>query len=140
MRSILFTLMLAVSLSSFGQNAHDSMVLLQTDLVKTDNLNLFRKAQLGGEYHYFATSTITANAGFEVWTDDELSFSIGARWYPAEYAFVRIKGLIGENDVVVGGGWVIPLNNTFRFEASGDFYFKVDFAIRVGIAYLIHQK
>ena len=139
MRSIIITFLLTTSLAAFGQDAHDRLVVVQGDLVKTDNVTPFRKAQFGGEFHYFATSSIAANAGFEVWTDDEVSFSVGARWYPVNHAFVRVKGLIGENDLVIGGGWVVPLGNGFHFEASGDFYFKVDFSIRAGIAYIIRR-
>lgn len=138
-----FTTILILSISAnaaYSQVAHDMMVGLQADLVKTDNVNLFRKAQFSAEFHYFASSRITASAGFEIWTDDEFSFSIGSRWYPTDYAFVRIKGLIGENDIVVGGGWTKPLNERLRFEAVGDFYFKVDFAIRAGIVYMISRN
>ncbi len=138
--SFLFLLMLVLVLPSSGQNAHDMMVGLQTDFVKTDNINLFQKAQFGAEFHYIASSAITASAGMEIWTDDEFSFTIGARWYPAEHAFLKMKALIGENDLVLGGGWVIPMNEHFRFEATGDFYFKVDFAIRAGIVYVIRRN
>lgn len=113
---------------------------LQADLVKTDNLNLFRKAQLGFEFHYFASSAITASAGVEVWTGDELSFTIGGRWYAAEHAFISMRALIGENDLVLGSGWAMPLNDHFRFEVSGNFYFSVDFAIRAGIIYVINRN
>lgn len=132
--------LLAGRLSAIGQEAHDMMIVVQGDLVKTDNVNAFQKAQFGGEFHYFASSSITANAGFEIWTGNEFSFFIGARWYPVEHAFVRIKGLVGENDVALGGGWAIPINDQLRFEASGDFYFKVNFAIRAGIAYRLPQS
>jgi hypothetical protein len=138
---ILFVLLsLTLNLSSVGQGVDDMMVIFQTDLVKTDNINPFQKAQFGVEFHYFALSTITANAGLEIWRDDEFSFTIGARWYPANHAFVRMKALIGENDLVVGGGWITPLSKNFYFEATGDFYFKVDFAIRAGFVYVIPRN
>ena len=142
MRVVIFSAILffALSLPSYGQEGDDMMIIFQADLVKTDNINSFQKAQFGAEFHYFALSSITANAGFEIWTNDEFSFSIGARWYPASHAFIRMKALIGENDLVVGGGWSIPLNEQFLFEATGDFYFKVDFAIRAGIVYVIRRN
>lgn len=129
-----------IVLPSRGQQTHDMMVGVQSDLVKTDNLNFFQKAQFGVEFHYFASPSITASAGAEVWTGDEFSFTIGARWYPAEHAFISMRALIGENDLVLGSGWAMPLNDHLRFEVSGNFYFSVDFAIRAGIIYIINRN
>ena len=120
-----------------AQIAEDLAVGLQMYLVKTDNLRLLEKAQIGAEVNYFITKKITATTGIEVWTNDEVSFLIGGRFYPAPETFIRLRGLVGANDVSIGGGWIKPLSETLRFEAIGDFYFKVDFAIRAGLIYVI---
>jgi hypothetical protein len=125
---------------SFGQDAKDYMISMQTDLIKTDNVKLFDKVQMGVEFNYFPLENFTATTGIEVWTNDELSFTIGGRWYPAKEAFVRLRGLIGENDLSLGAGWIKPLNERLKFEAIGDFYFSVDFSIRVGIAFVIPRE
>jgi hypothetical protein len=134
--SILFFLPTVVSL---GQIAGDYMVGVQLDIVKTDNSGIFDKAQFGAEVNYFVTKSFTGTTGFEIWTGDEVSFLIGARWYPTEDAFIRARGLIGENDLSIGGGWTKPINDRLRFEAIGDFYFKIDFSIRVGLVYIVRR-
>ena len=115
------------------------MVGVQLDIVKTDNSGIFDKAQFGAEVNYFVTKSFTGTTGFEIWTGDDVSFLIGARWYPTEDAFIRARGLIGENDLSIGGGWTKPINDRLRFEAIGDFYFKVDFSIRVGLVYIVRR-
>ena len=81
--------------------------------------------QIGGEVNYFATRQITATAGLEYWSTEGVSFLVGGRWYPNENTFVRLRGLVGANDLSVGAGWSKPINENFRFEAIGDFYFKL---------------
>jgi hypothetical protein len=139
-RSVLFLSGLWIANVSFGQIAHDMMVSGHLDLVKTDHTRLLEKYQFGGEVNYFATRKITATAGLEIWTGDEFSFLIGSRWFPTEDTFVRIRGLVGANDISIGGGWSKPINENFRFEAIGDFYFKIDFAIRAGVVYIIRRN
>ncbi len=66
---------------------------------------------------------------------------MGMRYYPLDNFFVRFRGLIGANDVALGGGWAKPINEKLRFEAIGDFYFgQTEFGIRAGIAYVIKNK
>ena len=128
-----------ISTTSFSQIAGDYMVGAQIDIIKTDNTKVFGKAQFGAEVNYFVTKNFTGTTGFEVWTGDDLSFLIGARWFPNDDGFIRVRGLIGANDLSIGGGWVKPLNEHLRFEAIADFYFKVDFSIRAGVVYLIRR-
>lgn len=135
---ILLPLVLITSLAS-AQIAKDLMVGASFDIIKTDNDKFLDKAQLGGEINYFFTRHITGTAGFEIWTGDEGSFVLGARWYPIEDAFIRARGLIGENDLSIGGGWAKPLNEKWKFEAIGDFYFEGEFAIRIGGVYVIRR-
>lgn len=132
-------LWLLSSAAAHAQDEADYTVALHIDLVKTDNLRLFDKAQFGAEVNYFIKDRFTATSGFEIWTGDEFSFLIGGRWYPTEEAFVRARGLIGANVLSIGGGWMKPINDNFRFEAMGDFYFNVDFSIRAGIIYIIRR-
>jgi hypothetical protein len=132
-------LFVLTSMSAFGQIAGDFMVGFQMDVVKTDNSKVFEKAQFGAELNYFVTRNFVGTTGFEVWTGDDLSFIVGARWFPNADGFVRLRGLIGENDVSLGGGWVKPINEKFRFEAIADFYFKIDFSIRMGIVYVMRR-
>lgn len=110
------------------------------DLIKTDNDGFFNKAQLGTEVNYFLARKFTGTAGIDVWTGDKVSFVIGGRLYPAEHFFARVRGLIGVNDLSMGAGWSKPITENLRFEAIGDFYFKLDFSVRVGVAYVIRRK
>lgn len=111
------------------------------DLIKTDYSSFFDKAQIGLEANYFVVRHFAASGGVELWTRQKSSFMMGMRWYPADHVFVRVRGLIGANDVALGGGWVKPINDTWRFEAIGDFYIAdTEFAIRAGISYVIKSK
>jgi hypothetical protein len=123
-----------------AQMAHDMVIGTHLDLVKTDNTNLLEKAQFGVELNYFATRSVTGTTGIEVWTGDDLSFLVGARWYPSDDGFLRVRGLIGANELSIGGGWAKPLGDNFRFEAIGDFYFSFDFSIRAGFTYVIRRN
>jgi len=129
-----------IAFQSSGQIAKDFMVGGGFDLIKTDNDTFLGKGQFATEGHYFVTRQFTLSSGFEVWTDKGLSLSLGARWFPVEEAFVRLRGLIGENDLDIGGGGAKPINEKFRFEAMADFYFEGEFAIRAGVMYVIRRK
>jgi hypothetical protein len=139
-KSVFSIIFLFPTMLSFGQIAGDYMVGLQMDIVKTDNTKIFDKAQFGAEVNYFVTKSFTGTTGFEIWTGDDVSFLIGARWFPTEDAFIRARGLIGENDLSIGGGWTKPINDRLRFEAIGDFYFKIDFSIRAGLVYIVRRN
>lgn len=138
-RSFFFALFIIFAADAKAQIAHDIIVGGYTDLMKTDYNELLRKAQFGVEGNYFITRDFTATAGFDIWTDDELSFIIGTRWFPVEEAFIRARGYIGQNDLSIGAGWTKPLTPDFKLEAIGDFYFSVDFAIRIGVVYIIRR-
>jgi hypothetical protein len=123
-----------------AQIAKDFMVGGGFDLIKTDNERFFGKGQFASEGHYFITRQITLSSGLEVWTGDGLSLTLGARWFPVDEAFVRLRGLIGENDLAIGGGWTKPVSENLRFEAMADFYFEGEFAIRAGVMYVLRRK
>lgn len=122
-----------------AQIAQDITLHGSFDLIKTDNNNFLKKAQLGSELNYFFTRSITGTGGVELWTGDDVSLVLGTRWYPIDEAFIRVRGLIGENDLSIGGGWTKPITDKWKFEAIGDFYFEAEFAIRVGAVYVIRR-
>lgn len=129
-----------MSISLHAQIANDFMVAGGIDLIKTDNIGFLDKAQFGTELNYFIDRSFTATAGLEAWTFENLSFVIGGRWYPMDIMFVRARGLIGVNDVSLGAGWSKPIAKNLRFEAMGDFYFRVDFSVRAGLSYVIRRN
>lgn len=124
---------------AYSQQANDMLVGGAFDLIKTDNEGFMYKAQVGGEFNYFIVQEFAATAGLEFWANNTMSAVAGARWYPLEHFFVRGRGLIGKNDLSLGAGWNKPLGSNFQFEAIGDFYFEGEFAIRVGLMYLIRR-
>lgn len=140
MKKLIGILILFGSLHAHAQIAHDYMINLHGDLIKTDLDAIFKKVQAGAEFNYYVHKRVTVTGGFEVWTADEISFVIGTRWYPMDDFFIRLRGLVGMNDVALGAGWTKPLIGNLKFEAMGDFYFQGDFAIRAGLAYVIRKK
>lgn len=139
-----FLLILGLSflfLVSHAQSSNDFMVSGSMDIIKSDYSRFFDKAQIGIEGHYFIVRHFAASAGLELWAQDKSSFMMGMRWYPQDHFFVRVRGLIGRNDVAIGGGWAKPINDVLVFEAMGDFYIdQTDFAIRAGVSYIIKNK
>ena len=110
------------------------------DLIKSDNDGYFEKWQVGLDVNYFFSRRFTITTGVEIWTRGEPSVIIGTRWYPTKDAYVRIRGLVGENDLSVGAGWAKPMTELLRFESMTDFYFTGNFTIRAGIAYQIKSR
>jgi hypothetical protein len=136
---ILLLCMLAY-VSTYAQQEGDMLFGGSFDVIKTDNQRLIQKAQLGSELHYFLSDEFTASLGADYWTEKGVSFLLGARWYPVEDAFIRLRGLVGENDVSIGAGWTSPLKGQWKFEAIGDFYFRGEFSIRVGTMFILRKK
>lgn len=138
MRKILFGAVFLLTINSHAQNSKDLILGINADLIKSNNDGYFEKAQASGEVNYFLLRKFTATGGIEYWTDDDqFSLVIGGRWYPIEEAFIRLRGLIGADDISIGGGWAKPLNENWRVEAMGDVYFNGYIAIRAGFAYII---
>ncbi|MFN3839882.1 MAG: hypothetical protein ACK4RF_04165 [Cyclobacteriaceae bacterium] len=139
---ILFALGLffCATLPSYTQSSNDIMLGGAIDLLKTDHKNLFDKAQFGFELNYFVIRKFTIIAGVEIWTGRDESFVFGSRYYFTDHFFARGRGLIGENDFSLGAGGAIPLRHNWRFEVTGDFYFKGEFAVRTGMAYVISLR
>jgi hypothetical protein len=144
MRSITTLTLLLLALSVRSQNTGDFMLGIGTDLLKTDIQEPFNKAQVGLELNYFVKKNFSATLGADIWSRGDDSFVVGMRWYfidvsshsRANYYFLRLRGLIGVNDVALGLGWARALTSTLRAEAFGDYYFNGEFGIRGGIAYV----
>lgn len=135
--TLLFLPFTSFSQKRYSQQANDFLVGGAFDLIKTDNEGFVQKAQVGGEFNYFITREFAATGGLDIWADNTMSLVLGTRWYPIDDFFVRGRGLIGKNDLSLGSGWNRSLGSNFRFEAIGDYYFEGEFAIRVGLMYLI---
>jgi hypothetical protein len=131
-------LLMMSSLLSFPQRAQTIMIAAHADLIRSDNDGFFEKAQGGVEANYFFSRKFSGTAGVEWWSPDRVSMLLGARLRPIDEAFLRIRGLIGE-DFAVGGGFARPIDN-FRIEAMADFYLSGQLAIRAGLAYVITGK
>ena len=135
---VLITFMALAFHSLLAQSTHDFLLSGGMDIIKTDNVKLFDKAQLGLEANYFVTRNFSVGAGAELWTRQKNSFVMGVRWYADDHLFFRFRGLIGTNDASIGIGWSKPLNEKWRFEGIGDFYFNQSaFGLRAGVSYLI---
>lgn len=122
-----------------SQSKNDLLIGVQSDLIKTNNTGYFQRFQVGAEGNYFLFERFGITGGIEYWSAGrELSLTTGARWYPIDDAFFRVRGLLGANDFSLGAGWSMPLTLTnLRFEALGDFYFAGHIAIRAGFTYTL---
>jgi hypothetical protein len=124
----------------FGQIANDVLVGLNVDLIKSNSSGYFQRIQTGFEGNYFLSEKFTGSAGVEYWSEgNQVSLALGGRWYPNPDAFVRVRGLIGADEISVGGGWAKPLNDNWRFEAIGEVFTGGNIMIRAGFAYLIKR-
>ncbi|MBX2917441.1 MAG: hypothetical protein KF856_19390 [Cyclobacteriaceae bacterium] len=142
MRNVFFTLsILTFVLGTLNaQSSNDILISSGIDLIKTDYSRFADKLQFGAEANYFVVRHFAAGAGLELWTHNTSSFAMGIRYYPLDNFFVRVRGLIGANDVALGGGWSKPINKKWRFEAIGDFYLgQTEFGIRAGVGYVIKK-
>src|SRR5882672_9582563 len=138
MKKVVLTTLFAISLCTVkAQSTNDVLVGGGIDVIKTDNIQVFDKAQVGLEVNYFVVRHFAVGGGAELWTNQRNSFVMGMRWYADENIFLRLRGLIGANDVSLGVGWSKPIATSWRLEVMGDFYFQGDFGLRTGLAYVI---
>lgn len=138
---LLSAILASITFVSKAQSSNDILLSGGFDLIKTDYSRFADKLQFGAEANYFVVRHFAAGAGLELWTRHPSSFAMGVRYYPIDNFFVRFRGLIGANDVALGGGWSKPINEKWRFEAIGDFYLgQTEFAIRAGVGYVIKSK
>ena len=116
------------------QRAQQFMLAAHADLIKSDNNGFFEKMQGGFEGSYYLSRKFAATTAIEWWTGKDLVVVAGARFCPIDEAFIRVRGLIGE-DFSFGGGFAKPLSGSLRIEAMADYYLEGPLAIRAGIAY-----
>ncbi len=128
---------LALQQISIAQSSNDFMIGVALDVLKTDFDAVGDKMQLGVELNYFLQKSFSVTGGLEFWSRGSNSVVIGMRWFPVDNAFLRFRGLIGDNDLSLGFGWSKPLNRNWRFEAMGDYYTSGEFAVRGGIGFVI---
>src|SRR3954469_6960486 len=122
-----------------AQSTNDFLISGGFDFIKTDINKAFDKAQVGLEVNYFLQRKFAVGAGGEFWKGGANSFVLGARYYPTENIFVRMRGLIGANDLAIGGGYSKPIHKYWRLEAMGDIYLAhPNFALRGGVSYVIN--
>jgi hypothetical protein len=125
--------------STSGQSTNDFLISGGFDFIKTDINKAFDKAQVGLEVNYFLQRRFAVGAGGEFWTRGANSFVLGARYYPTENIFVRMRGLIGANNLAIGAGYSKPIHKYWRLEAMGDVYLAhPQFAVRGGVSYVIN--
>lgn len=135
---LIVILVLGASQFVMAQSTSDVMLSGGLDLIKTDNPGLFEKVQVGFEANYFVVRHFAVGLGGELWSDQKDSFVMGARWYADDNVFLRFRGLIGANDVAIGGGYSKALTQYLRLEGMGDFYVNsTEFGIRLGLSYVI---
>jgi hypothetical protein len=135
---VFFTVLSAKVLAQ--QELGDVLLTSHMDLIKSDNSGYFEGVQIGFEGNYFLHKKFAGTAGLEIWSRDGLSGVLGARWYPTPDAFIRARGLIGVDDLSIGGGFAKPIGELIRIEAMTDFYFDGTFSIRAGFAFLVSKK
>jgi len=134
---IIVTVILLAAAATKAQSSGDMLVGAGLDFLKSNNTGFGNQVQLGAEFNYFINGEFTATAGFENWTAGTTSLVIGGRFYIQNNIFARIRGIIGDNDISIGGGYSHEINKHWRLEAMGDIYFEGDFALRGGVAYLL---
>ena len=108
------------------------------DLYRTDNSGFAERSQIGLEGNYFFASKFSGTVGLDFWSSRETFFVLGARFYPIDPVFIKMKGLIGDDsDVTLGMGYQRGIGGNFNFEGGMDFYFDPgELGIRLGLSYL----
>jgi len=139
MRVFLLVLASLCSTSTLAQTHERFMVMVQGDLIRTDQAGFLTQLQAGAEAGYQIGKRWWATGGVEWWSGDGLMAVGGARYFPVDEAFIRLRGLIRQ-DIAVGGGFVKPLSTRLRFEAMTDYYIMEGLiAIRAGLAWKFRE-
>jgi hypothetical protein len=138
MRNVLVVVMMVLTAYlAKAQGSGDMLIGAGIDVLKSSNSGFGNQVQLGAEFNYFINGEFAVTAGFENWTAGTTSLVIGGRYYIQNNIFARIRGIIGDNDLSIGGGYSHEINKHWRLEAMGDIYLEGDFALRGGVAYLL---
>jgi hypothetical protein len=136
MRVIFLFISLFISSFIYAQRQGNLLLGGAMDIYKTDHRAVGEKVQIGLEMNYFLVNNFTFSAGAELWTYDRNSLALGMRWYPVPQAFMRFRGLIGEDDINIGMGFSKPVGRGVHLEGIGDYYFEGNFALRAGLAFV----
>lgn len=143
-KRFLSLVLILITSTAFSQIAKDFMIGANLDLIRSDQDGYFEKAQASAELNYFLTRKFTATGGVEYWTEhQQVSLVMGGRWFPVKEAFLRLRGLVGANDIAIGGGWSKPLKpgRNWYFESMADVYTVHGYvAIRAGVVYVIKRE
>jgi hypothetical protein len=140
MRFLVLISILLLPFTASSQDHGDVLLGSHMDLIKSNNEGYFEGVQIGLEGNYFLDKKIAGTAGIEIWNRQGLSGVLGGRWYPTPDAYIRMRGLLGANDLSIGGGFAKPIGELIRIEAMSDFYFDGNFTIRAGFAFLVKKK
>lgn len=107
------------------------------DVLKTPFFEGFPNLNLGLELNYFAARSIALTGGIETWNKPDMPFGValGARWYPINPLFFRLRGILSNNsDFDIGLGYTFGLSKKWYLEVISDYYVvNSDFALRMGL-------
>lgn len=137
----LLSLFACLQLEVFSQQAAGSYLISGgMDLARTDAPGVIRRFQLGTELNYFHLHSLSFTGGYEFNYSRPNHVVLGARFYPIEPVFVRLRGLVGnKSDLALGAGYSHNLSYRFRLEGMVDYYAVSKVAgLRVGIGFLIN--
>lgn len=113
------------------------------DAIKTDfEDRVGNKLQAGVEVNYFIEEIYSVTLGAEVWTGDERQISgvAGIRFYPLGNIFVRIRGLVGADQLTAGAGFQKVFSQQWAAEGMIDYYTEGKIAARFGLAFLLVKR
>lgn len=134
MKRLLYTLIFSLGIATASQA--QLLISAGADVIKSDFQGVGAKVQMGAELNYFLIRSLSLSAGVDVWTRGGTSAVLGIRYYPINPVFIRMRGLIGTNDLAFGLGYWKGLNKRLRAEIAFDYYVVgSDAALRAGLAY-----
>ncbi|GAB3653593.1 hypothetical protein GCM10028791_23840 [Echinicola sediminis] len=136
-----FPLLLLAAKKTEAQQAEGSyMISSAFDLARTDAPGVIRRYQLGLEANYFHWYFLSFSGGYEFNYNRPNHVTLGARYYPLEPVFIRMRGLVGkDSDLAFGAGYTYNLSYRFRLEGMVDYYAVTNVAgLRAGISFLIN--
>ena len=121
-----------------GQDTNSFMLGLGMDLIRTDNPGVFERTQIGLEGNYFFAPKFSGTIGLDFWSSRGTSVILGARFYPIQPVYFKLKGYIGvADDFTLGMGYRKSISSDLDLEGGMDYFFDANqLAIRFGLAYL----
>jgi len=107
------------------------------DMLKSPFFEDYPTLNMGFEVNYFAARSIALTGGIETWQKPDMPFGValGARWYPLNPLFFRMRGILSsDSDFDLGLGYTLGLSRKWFLEISSDYYvINQDFALRLAI-------